>query len=45
MPLCEDGAALVQPVYVGDVADAIIKAVESPKEFEGKTMELAGPQE
>ena len=45
MPLVEDGAALVQPVYVGDVADAMMGVVEDPKAFEGKTLELAGPVE
>ena len=34
--------ARFQPVYVGDVADAILKGVKDP-EMVGKTYELAGP--
>ena len=45
MPLLEDGGALVQPVYVGDVAAAIMAATEDPERFNGKTIELAGPAE
>jgi uncharacterized protein YbjT (DUF2867 family) len=34
--------ARFQPVYVGDVANAIVKAVDSP-DLVGRTLELAGP--
>jgi len=53
-PLVEDGSALVQPVYVGDVAKAIMKVVEANAEeydfvtgaaYKGRTLELAGPAE
>lgn len=36
--------AKVQPVYVGDVAEAVARAVASPSKFGGKTFELAGPE-
>jgi len=53
-PLVEDGSALVQPVYVGDVAKAIMQVIEANSDqfefnngeaFAGKTLELAGPAE
>jgi len=34
---------LFQPVYVGDVADALLRLVEDPKTA-GKTYELGGPR-
>jgi len=37
-----DGGTKFQPVYVGDVADAVLAALESP-EAAGKTYELGGP--
>lgn len=40
--LYRDGGTRFQPVYVGDVADAIVAALESP-EAAGKTFELGGP--
>jgi len=44
MPLVEDGSALVQPVFVGDVAKAIMAAVEDADgSLSGATLELAGP--
>lgn len=36
------GGTRFQPVYVGDVADAIVKALDDPK-CRGKTYELGGP--
>jgi len=45
MPLVEDGSALVQPVYVNDVAAAVMAAVEDREKYAGKTLELAGPAE
>jgi NADH dehydrogenase len=33
-----------QPVYVGDVADAIVTCLDGGKAVEGKTFELGGPQ-
>lgn len=38
------GAALKQPVWYGDVAMAIRKYCAAPETFDGKTMELAGPE-
>ncbi|WP_426257970.1 complex I NDUFA9 subunit family protein [Sphingomonas sp. DC1600-2] len=32
-----------QPVYVGDVADAVVAAIENPALSAGKTLELGGP--
>lgn len=32
-----------QPVYVGDVADAVVAALENPALAAGKTLELGGP--
>ena len=42
LPLVGGGTTRFQPVYVGDVADAAIAALERP-EAEGKTYELGGP--
>ncbi len=36
------GASLMQPVYVGDVADAVIAALKEPKST-GRVYELGGP--
>jgi len=38
------GAMRMQPVYVADVAAAIVKAVVDPERFGGKTLELGGPE-
>ena len=37
------GGTIFQPVYVGDVAEAILRCVESPK-LAGKVYELGGPR-
>jgi len=42
LPLIGGGASLLQPVFVGDVAAAIERAVMDP-EAEGRTYELGGP--
>ncbi len=42
LPLIGGGTTRFQPVYVGDVADAVMAALERP-EAEGKTYELGGP--
>lgn len=42
VPMVEDGSALFQPVYVGDVAKAIMAAVND-EDMAGRTLELAGP--
>lgn len=38
------GAMRMQPVYVGDVAAAVVKAVADPERFGGRTLELGGPE-
>lgn len=43
LPLIGGGMTRFQPVYVGDVAAAVMKAIEAP-EAAGKTYELAGPK-
>ena len=43
LPLIDGGHTKMQPVYVGDVADAICKALTDPS-CAGKTYELGGPQ-
>jgi uncharacterized protein YbjT (DUF2867 family) len=43
LPLIGGGKTRFQPVYVGDVAEAVMKAIERP-EAAGKTYELAGPK-
>lgn len=42
LPLIDGGHTKMQPVYVGDVADAICKALSDP-ECAGQTYELGGP--
>ncbi len=43
LPLIGGGRTLFQPVYVGDVADALLRLVEDPATA-GKTYELGGPR-
>src|SRR5690606_2345777 len=43
LPLIGGGETKFQPVYVGDVADALAKMVEDPSTA-GRTYELGGPQ-
>jgi uncharacterized protein YbjT (DUF2867 family) len=43
LPLIGGGTTRFQPVYVGDVANAVMKAIETPAAA-GKTYELAGPK-
>lgn len=42
LPLIGGGHTRFQPVYVGDVADAVLRALDLP-EAAGKTYELGGP--
>lgn len=44
LAMIEDGSSLVQPVWVGDVAKAIMAAIND-EEMAGKTLEIAGPQD
>src|SRR4051795_4426325 len=43
LPLIGGGKTRFQPVYVGDVADAVIKCLEDPATA-GRTYELGGPK-
>jgi NADH dehydrogenase len=43
LPLIGGGTTRFQPVYVGDVADAVLTALHTP-EARGKTFELGGPR-
>ena len=43
LPLIGGGRTRFQPVYVGDVADAVMKVIQYP-DAAGKTYELAGPK-
>ena len=43
LPLIGGGKTRFQPVFVADVADAVVTALEDPK-AEGKTYELGGPR-
>jgi NADH dehydrogenase len=43
LPLIGGGGTRMQPVYVGDVADAIIRALED-EDAAGRTYELGGPR-
>jgi NADH dehydrogenase len=43
LPLIGGGRTRFQPVYVGDVADAVVRAIEM-REAAGRTYELAGPK-
>ncbi|MFD2204552.1 complex I NDUFA9 subunit family protein [Kiloniella antarctica] len=44
LPLIDGGRVKFQPVYVGDVAHAILKAVNNPKDYGGSVYELGGPR-
>ncbi len=43
LPLIGGGKTRFQPVYVGDIADAAMKAVQTP-DTKGRTYELGGPR-
>ena len=43
LPLIGGGSTRFQPVYVGDVADAMVKVIENPA-LAGNTYELGGPR-
>lgn len=43
LPLIDGGATKFQPVFVGDVADAVVAALDE-EEAAGKTYELGGPE-
>ena len=43
LPLIGGGKTRFQPVYVGDVADAVLAGLDEPK-HRGRTFELGGPE-
>ena len=43
LPLIGGGETLFQPVYVGDVADAVVRCIDDPATA-GRTYELGGPK-
>jgi len=43
LPLLSGGSSLMQPVWVEDLAKAIVKIIETPS-FQGKIYELGGPE-
>src|SRR5689334_1405577 len=43
LPLIGGGKTRFQPIYVGDVAEAAVRAIEN-REAQGRTYELAGPR-
>eukprot|EP00587_Corethron_hystrix_P004923 CAMPEP_0113302308 /NCGR_PEP_ID=MMETSP0010_2-20120614/3170_1 /TAXON_ID=216773 ORGANISM="Corethron hystrix, Strain 308" /NCGR_SAMPLE_ID=MMETSP0010_2 /ASSEMBLY_ACC=CAM_ASM_000155 /LENGTH=384 /DNA_ID=CAMNT_0000156067 /DNA_START=8 /DNA_END=1162 /DNA_ORIENTATION=- /assembly_acc=CAM_ASM_000155 len=45
IPVIDDGQALLQPVYMSDVAECIRKIVDEPDKFEGKTIDCFGGQD
>ena len=44
LPLIGGGHTRFQPVYVGDVADAVMAALTQPDDAAGRTYELGGPR-
>ncbi|WP_299375100.1 complex I NDUFA9 subunit family protein [uncultured Kiloniella sp.] len=44
LPLVGGGSAKFQPVYVGDVAEAVSRCLDLPGEYGGKVYELGGPR-
>ncbi|WP_419903012.1 complex I NDUFA9 subunit family protein [Kiloniella sp.] len=44
LPLVGGGEVKFQPVFVQNVAEAILKAVNDPEKYGGKTYELGGPR-
>jgi len=45
VPLIDGGDALTQPVYAVNVADVIQKIVDAPEKFEGRTVDVFGPED
>jgi len=45
VPFIDGGNALVQPVYMNDVADVISNVVENSEKYEGKTVDCFGPRD
>lgn len=45
LPLVGEGKALFQPVYVGDIAKAILAIVKEPESYYGEIIELGGTKQ
>lgn len=45
VPLVDGGKALTQPVWVGDVAKTILRAIDDPEKFAGRTIDCFGPKD
>lgn len=45
VPLVDGGHALTQPVWVDDVAKTINRIVDDPEKFEGRRVDVFGPQD
>lgn len=43
VPLVDGGRSLTQPVFVGDVAKAILRVCDDPSKFEGRSIDCFGP--
>ncbi|CAB9510924.1 1 alpha subcomplex subunit 9, mitochondrial [Seminavis robusta] len=44
-PLINNGEALTQPVFVGDVAKTILRVASAAERYEGKTIDCFGPSD
>jgi len=44
MPLIRGGKNLVQPIFVDDLVDALVRALNRPSETSRKTLTVAGPE-
>ena len=45
VPVVNDGSALTQPVWVGDVAKTILHVLDQAETFEGKRIDCFGPKD
>lgn len=45
VPVVNDGAALTQPVWVGDVAKTMFHVIDEADRYEGKTIDCFGPKD
>lgn len=43
LPLIGGGKTRFEPIFAGDVAQCVLKAVETPSKYAGRTYELGGP--
>lgn len=45
IPLVDDGKALTQPVWVGDVARTMLRVIDAADRYEGRTIDCFGPND